>query len=442
MRKRGKNKTIVAVVMILMLLIMAACGEKANQGSNSEPSSTTPASNSGSSGSTGTSGTGTGPSQPQSSQAPPEEITVTIGLTAPLSGGAAQYGKDILSGLMLAIDEINEAGGVPLGDNKIAKLALESLDDRYLPDEAATNAKRLAQQSKAPIIFVPHSGGVLALQGFNTDPETTFLLGSYSSDPAVNQSNNPLTVNIPPEFTQYFEPFARKQMTAYGKRLGILTGTHAYAKQWVAGFSQKWAELGGEVLTDNSVDYNTTTDFSAAVAKAVAEKPDVMLIGGASQPTALVAKAARDQGFQGGFVVIDQAKLESMEKIVPIELLEGSVGTLPTIYYPGPGTQAFVEKFKKANDGNLPNAESALHYQTMHLFAKALELSGSTDPYKIREHIEPAIQALPGEYQPYGVYSVSPTGQLNGKLITAYVQNGKYVVLSEEDATGATPRSN
>jgi hypothetical protein len=71
-----------------------------------------------------------------------------------------------------------------------------------------------------------------------------------------------------------------------------------------------------------------------------------------------------------------------------------------------------------------------------------LELSGSTDPYKIREHIEPAIQALPGEYQPYGVYSVSPTGQLNGKLITAYVQNGKYVVLSEEDATGATPRSN
>ena len=36
-----------------------------------------------------------------------------------------------------------------------------------------------------------------------------------------------------------------------------------------------------------------------------AASPDVMFIGGASEPTALVIKQARELGFQGGFMVMD-----------------------------------------------------------------------------------------------------------------------------------------
>jgi branched-chain amino acid transport system substrate-binding protein len=90
---------------------------------------------------------------------------VKIGYTGPLSGGAALYGKNVLSGIQMAVDEIN-ASGLEVKGKKV-KLEVVSLDDKYAPAEAAINARRLVQQYKTPAVFVPHSGGIFALQAFN-----------------------------------------------------------------------------------------------------------------------------------------------------------------------------------------------------------------------------------------------------------------------------------
>ncbi len=74
--------------------------------------------------------------------------------------------------------------------------------------------------------------------------------------------------------------------------------------------------MGGTVVADNPMDYNKSADFYTGVSKVLAEKPDVMFIGGASEPTALVAKQARELGFKGGFVIMDQAKMGEMSKIM------------------------------------------------------------------------------------------------------------------------------
>jgi branched-chain amino acid transport system substrate-binding protein len=44
---------------------------------------------------------------------------VRIGFTGPLSGGAALYGRNVLDGLRLAVDDINAAGGVDAGGRRI-----------------------------------------------------------------------------------------------------------------------------------------------------------------------------------------------------------------------------------------------------------------------------------------------------------------------------------
>src|SRR5690625_4811966 len=80
--------------------------------------------------------------------------TVTIGYSGPLSGPAAFYGEDTLTGLQLAANEINEAGGFEVNGQQY-EIELVSLDDQYLPDQAANNAKRLVQENDAKIIFNP-----------------------------------------------------------------------------------------------------------------------------------------------------------------------------------------------------------------------------------------------------------------------------------------------
>ena len=55
-------------------------------------------------------------------------------------------------------------------------------------------------------------------------------------------------------------------------------------------------EAGGEVLSNNNINYVTVSDFAGLVSKTLSEKPDVILVGGPSQPTAIIIEEARKQG--------------------------------------------------------------------------------------------------------------------------------------------------
>lgn len=358
--------------------------------------------------------------------------TVTIDFTGPLSGGAALYGRNVLDGLEMAIADINESGGITVNGRKVT-LAASPLDDRYFPNESATNAKRLVHQYSSPIVFCPHSGGILAIQGFNAS-SPPFIVGAYSSEPQIVESGNPLTIMIPPKYTIYFDAFAQTMMDRHGKRLGRIPGAHAYAKEWTKGFSAVWEQKGGSVLTNNEIDYNTTTDFSSVVSKALSEKPDVIYVGGPSQATALVIKAAREQGFKGGFVVADQAKFEEMNKLVPMEMLENSVGVMPMVHHPDFRAAQFVERYrqKKGADRDPPR-EVSLTYGAMRILARAMELAGTTtDAKAIHAKADEAASTLPDEFKPSELLGVDAKGHLKQVTIAAHVVGGKFLPLRLE----------
>ncbi len=353
--------------------------------------------------------------------------TVTIGFTGPLSGGAALYGRNVLDGIEMAIADINEGGGMTVNGKKVT-LAVQPLDDRYFPNESATNAKRLIHQYSTPVVFCPHSGGILAIQGFNaSDPP--FIVGAYSSEPQVVENGNPLTLMIPPKYVVYFDAFAEIMLERHGKRLGRIPGAHAYAKEWTKGFSAVWEGKGGTLLTNNEIDYNTTTDFSSVVSKALSETPDVLFVGGPSQATALVIKAAREQGFKGGFVVMDQAKFEEMNKLVPMEMLENSVGVMPMVHHPDFRAARFVEKYhqKKGADRDPPR-EVSLTYGALRVLARAMELAGTTtDARAIHAKADEAAATLPDEFKPSELLGVSPRGHLKQTTVAAHVVGGKFL---------------
>lgn len=355
--------------------------------------------------------------------------TVTIGFTGPLSGGAALYGRNVLDGLEMAIADINDAGGITIGGRRVT-VAVSPLDDRYFPNESATNAKRLVHQYGAPVVFCPHSGGILAIQGFNSS-SPPFIVGAYSSEPQIVESGNPLTLMIPPKYTIYFDAFADTMIQRHGQRLGRIPGAHAYAKEWTKGFSEVWTSKGGTLLTNNEIDYNTTTDFSSVASKALSEKPDVLFVGGPSQATALVIKAAREQGFAGGFIVMDQAKFEEMNKLVPMAMLENSVGVMPMVHHPDFRAAKFVEKYrqKKGADRDPPR-EVSLTYGAMRILARAMELAGTTtDAKAIHAKADEAAATLPDEFKPSELLGVEANGHLKQVTIAAHVVGGKFLPL-------------
>ncbi|GAC1416905.1 MAG: ABC transporter substrate-binding protein [Candidatus Velthaea sp.] len=351
---------------------------------------------------------------------------INIGYTGPLSGGAAQYGADVQRGIEMAIDEINAAGGVTVGGKK-STFKLVSLDDQYRPNEAATNAKRLAQQDNAPIVFCSHSGGILAMMTFNEKQSPKFLVAGYSSEPAMLEQNNKSMLMIPPAYDSYFKPFTEITMKRFGKKLGLIPTTTAYGNAWTKGFTETWKSMGGTVLGNNGVDYNTTADFATTVSKALAEKPDVLFVGGPSQPTGLVIKSARDQGFTGGFVMMDQAKFDQIAQVVPLARLEGSVGVLPFRRFTGPGINQFLVNYpKKYGKDREPNPEMANNYEAMHLLASAMSMAGSTDVAAIMAKLPDAAKNLPGKFQPAPIKTVTAAGHMAEDIFAAEIDHGTY----------------
>ncbi len=357
-----------------------------------------------------------------SSPALAQEV-VKIGYSGPLSGGAALYGKNVLDGMNLAASEIN-AQGLEVAGKKY-RLEVVPLDDKYNPSETAINAQRLVQEHKTPAILTPHSGGTFALQ--TTNEAQKYLLLSYTSVPQVTARGNKMTLRIPPEFTSYIEPFVKHAMGKYGKNVAIANADHDYAKAWTAAFKPAWEKAGGKVVAENPMSYNRATDFYSGVSRVLAAKPDVLFIGGASEPTGLVVKQARELGFKGGFVIIDQAKMDEIAQVTGgYAPLEGAIGVLPLIDDPAPDSKAFVERYRKAYPGRTPSSEVSLNYTAVHATALAMKLAGSvTDAAAIRANLDKAFKQLPPARNPNGIDGVDERGGTLADTRVGVVEGGK-----------------
>ncbi|MDA8234874.1 MAG: ABC transporter substrate-binding protein [Clostridia bacterium] len=351
-----------------------------------------------------------------------ETKTINIGWSGPLSGGAALYGQDTVLGVKMAIDEINGQGGITVNDQKYS-FNLITLDDQYMPNLAANNARRLKLENQAPVIFVPHSGGIFALQEFNqTD---NFLLAAFSSDPKITERGNNLTLRIPPPYDMFSEPFSKMAMDKFGKKLALLPSTTAYSKDWAVRIDAAWKKLGGNVVTNIPFDYNKETDFTTYVSKALAAKPDVIFVGGTAQPSAMVIKQARQLGFKGGFITTETGNLTRMETLISAQDLTGVVSILPFAKYDDPGISTYVDKFKSKNS-KVPVWENVWNYESMWLIAKGMEKAQNVDdPSKIFEGMKQSLP-LNGDNFPVELKGIDSKGGLMADSSAVMYDNGKY----------------
>ncbi len=362
--------------------------------------------------------------------------TVNIGYSGPLSGGAAQYGEAVLEGMQMAAADLNRAGFDIAG--KKVRFHIVALDDQYNPSETAINVRRLVQEDGTAVILCPHSGGDYAIQ--MTNRSQNLLLLAYTSVPQITARGNPLTIRIPPKFTLYMAPFIHYEMAHYGKAVAIANTNTDYGNAWANAFEPAWKAAGGTIVSDTQMSYNSAADFYSSVSRAIAAKPDVMFIGGPSQPTGLVVKQARELGFKGGFIVMDQAKLDEVAKAAGgDQALDGAIGVMPLVDDQTPAAKSFVARFRKTHDGRTPSQEEALNYTAVWATAYAMKIAGTTtDGKAIRSAFGQALKSLPPQDDPDDLTGVDAEGGATmGKIPLAVVENGRIEPYADVEQTAA-----
>lgn len=352
---------------------------------------------------------------------------IVIGFNGPLSGPAAEYGRDCANGIEMAINEINEAGGITVGGQRYV-FNLVKLDSMANPTQAVNNAQRLRDQFKARVIFDPVFTTIAPQMKINEEKGNEFLLMAYTSTPKVNEMGNKLTISIPPPFTAYLKGYVDYAWQQGWRKVAMIVTTGAYGDEWRQAFREHWEKMGGTITADQPVNYYTQTDFSAQLTAALATKPDALLIGGPSGPTALVIEQARNMGFKGGIMLVDQAKMSYIVDVVfkgKTDLMENVIGVAAVEHYSYPMAKTFAKKYAEKYQLHTVS-EVALNYCAMHALAKAMVAAGTVeDVWAIRAAFE-KVFPLPGDKFPTEYFGITKTGRMITTATIEVLKGGQY----------------
>jgi len=348
-----------------------------------------------------------------------------IGFTGPLSGGQAQYGKNVLDGMTLAAEEINAKGGITVAGKKY-KIEIVSLDDQYKPDLTVQNARRMNSLDKVLVINNPTAGGCFAMMNFNE--KDGFLILAGTTDPGIVNKGNKLVCRTASDTRLYTIAFLDKAVELGVKKMAAIPGVTEYSKTWMELFKEEWAKRKG-VITDVSVaDYSRETDFYTHLTKLIAGKPDCILLIGPSEPCGLIVKQSRELGFKGKFVMAEQSKMDEMLKVTTMDKMEGVIGATPFSLRPYKDSQTFISLFKKRFPDKVVTYEAAGGYEGVYLPARAMEIAGTvSDALKIRAAF-PKLFPLDkqGLIGPTGVVGIRDNGEYLRLTYGSDVIGGKF----------------
>jgi branched-chain amino acid transport system substrate-binding protein len=348
---------------------------------------------------------------------------ITIGFSGPLSGGAAKYGENCLTGTKLAVEDVNAAGGVNVSGKKY-ELKLVHYDDMYKPANTVANARRLVSSVKPIAIFCPHSGGILALEKINE--KEGFIINGYTTNNDVINQKNRLVFMPPTRADLSYGLEMVKKAFAFGSKIAHLTGSHEAGVAWMKLSEATWKKLGGQIVSTDSVNYMGVTDFYPYLTKILQSKPDVINLYGPSEPAAMIVNQARELGYKGGFLLGDQIKLDEMERVASLQNLNNSIGVCPYPLWPLAESVAFSKRLMQLYGKDyVPTREAAAHYEAVWMIVKCIEKAQTKDdPYAIFSKIN---NVLPLEKNnPNMRDGIGPSGELLGGTYVIAVRNGKY----------------
>jgi len=138
---KKKGSWLISAWLVMVLILSFALSGCAGGGQSASPSA---------------SATPTGTQTSTASTGAVKEVK--IGFVWPLSGGSASIGKEHNDGALMAIDEINQNGGIKsLGGAKIVPVVADS---QTKPDVGCTQVERLITQEKVPIVVGCYNSSV------------------------------------------------------------------------------------------------------------------------------------------------------------------------------------------------------------------------------------------------------------------------------------------
>lgn len=312
---------------------------------------------------------------------------LTLGVVVPLSGSTATFGMDCLAGLNLAIEGVNQRGGI-----KGKLLILEVRDNQGDPLRSAQEVASLAETNALAVIGAVTSNNTLAAATV-AQSEGISLLTPYATYAAVTEVGDYISRICFTDLQQAIA-MAYYAYNALGlRKIAILSEKDShYSKSLAEYLSDRFRQLGGQIISDESYRV-PDSDVPRILRKYRELKPDAIFLPVYYSDAAFIAKEAIKLGscktLLGGdgwesaaFFELAGDTLQDLHIYITSHFSPEDSRTV---------VQDFVQRFQKKN-GRKPNALSALAYDAGMIVADALVRT----PQLTRSAIKDAINSTSG----------------------------------------------
>ncbi|KXB06960.1 hypothetical protein AKJ52_01255 [candidate division MSBL1 archaeon SCGC-AAA382C18] len=314
---------------------------------------------------------------------------VNMGMLMPLTGDLSPYGGPMRDGGKLAIEQINDAGG--LLDNRKINLIVE--DTETSETVSVDAASKLINVNNVPVIIGPAGSGsamaiidkcitnkVLQIGPSTTSPDFT----TYDDDGYFYRT-------VPSDALQGLA-MAKLAIQEEYETASTLVLNNAYGTGFEKVFEKEFEDRGGTILNKIKYDPDATT-FETEVSKISEGNPDVIMLVSYPETGSVILRQAYQEAVmeKSDWLLSEGLKAENFPEMVGKTdegnyIIDGFKGTAPDPRVTGPKYEKFKEDYK-AKFGRNPAIFSPNTYDAVAVAALAIQEAGEAKGSALKKHV-------------------------------------------------------
>ena len=297
-----------------------------------------------------------------------------IGGIGPTTGATAIYGTAVKNGAQIAVDEINEAGGI---NGKQIEYRFE--DDQNDAEKAVNAYNTLKDWGMQMLVGTTTTAPCIAVAG-KTASDNMFQITPSASSPDVISSGNGNVFQVC--FTDPNQGIASAQYIAENKlatKIGIIyDSSDVYSSGIEEKFEAEAKTQGLNIVSKAAFTADSKTDFGTQLQKAKDAGADLLFLPIYYQEASIILKQADTMGYKPKFFGVD-----GMDGILTVENFDTKLAEGVMLLTPfaadakDKAVQNFVKTYKEKYE-DTPNQFAADSYDAVYALKAAIEESKAT----------------------------------------------------------------
>lgn len=357
------------------------------------------------------------------SQAADNEIV--LGASVQLTGPIANTGRYYHDAYQLAIDKINEKGGVTV-DGKQYKLALKLYDNQSDVNLSVRQYTQLISKDKVNFLLGPFASNfALADSAVSEKYQIPMVQGGGASDQIFSRGFKYIFGTLAPASNYFGSTIAMfKQLDPQPKSVALLYADDSFDVSVAKGTRPMLEKAGLKPVIDERYSSNAS-DFNTLLSQIKASKVDAVLVAGHETEILNFIRQAKSLGVS--------PEMYSFTVGVPSEDFRKALGKDAdyafgmTAWVPTPalkddwfGDAVQFSKAYQAKYNYTPDYHAASGASDVEAIVKAIEKAGSLDPKAVRDAL-----AASDFHSLYGHIAFAENGQIDLDQTVVQVQDGQ-----------------